>query len=115
VKRFSISSYHNESAKAPITQKVPLALHIPSFSFKQQTHRPQTTKSFNPSEADFLKSPFSNHCSKYPRVKNLVNMKKQAPRKELAAPGLPLEYDPHYNLVFPRVMSARIGTRSKID
>eukprot|EP00826_Nyctotherus_ovalis_P038448 TRINITY_DN3601_c0_g1_i4.p1 TRINITY_DN3601_c0_g1~~TRINITY_DN3601_c0_g1_i4.p1 ORF type:complete len:186 (-),score=29.17 TRINITY_DN3601_c0_g1_i4:92-649(-) len=114
-RRFHVSATRSEYTRAPITQKVLPPSHIPCISFRQQIERPQTTKTLYPSQGEFVTNPFPKHSSKYPKVKNLVNMKMQSPRKELAAPGFPLEYEPHYDLVFPRVMSAKMETRSKVS
>ena len=92
-----------------------LTPHIPCIIFKRQTKRPQTSRSETQSNDGFCNNLFPLSCSKYPRLTTLVNLDKQSPRKELGIPGFPLEYEPKFDLVFPRPMTASIIAKSKKD
>ena len=107
-----VTFYDTGNPRIHTSQKTAIPAHIPCISFRRQTDRPATTQS----QCQFNNYNFTTGlpetCSKYPRVKMLVNIKKQAPRKDPAILGLPLEYEPKFSLVFPRPMTANFGTRN---
>ena len=112
--RFESSEAFLETAKVSITEKLSIPQHVPTAIFQKQTNRPNSSQSSLNSNIPFCNNLFPSSCSKYPRLKSLVNIGKQSPRKEfIVIKSTSLEYDPCFNLVFPRPTTATIKIEKK--
>ena len=91
----------------PQNSNAAILSHVPSFNIKKATGRPQTARSMSAEIPDinFCSNLFTETCSKYKKVQNVVNIKKQAPRREIVNLGLAVEYTPKYDIVFPHSKS----------
>ncbi len=83
-----------------------LSAHVPCIDLGRVTGRPATARySVCDSEADPSSKLFPESCSRYVRIQNTVNIKKQEPRKDVVKTGITLEYSPNYDAVLPQSRS----------